>query len=71
MNYLRGLLLFAILSSVSDSAYAAAAGADFFQAVGKIYVVVAVIVVTFLGLAYYLYRLDRRIQTLEDNTPHE
>ena len=71
MNDLRRLLVFAILSFVADSAYAAGEGADFFQAVGKIYVVVAVIVVTFVGLAYYLYRLDRRIKTLEDNTPHE
>ena len=38
---------------------------DFFQSIGKIYVVVTVISLVFLGLAVYLYRLDRRITELE------
>ena len=33
---------------------------------GKIYVVVAVIAVIFLGLAGYLYRMDRKISALEN-----
>ena len=33
---------------------------------GKIYVVVAVIAIIFLGLAGYLYRMDRKISALED-----
>lgn len=40
--------------------------ADFLRSVGKIYVVVAVIVVVFLGLAIYLWRLDRRLSDLEN-----
>ena len=40
--------------------------ADFLRSVGKIYVVVAVIVVVFLGLAFYLWRLDRRLSDLEN-----
>lgn len=40
--------------------------ADFLRSVGKLYVVVAVIVVVFLGLALYLWRLDRRLSRIED-----
>ena len=39
---------------------------DFLRSIGKMYVVVAVIVVVFLGLALYLWRLDRRLTDLED-----
>lgn len=39
---------------------------DFLRSIGKLYVVVAVIVVVFLGLAWYLWRLDRRLTTIED-----
>ncbi len=46
-------------------------GPDFFQRIGKIYVVVAVLVIIFLGLAFYLYRLDRRISQLEKKSQHE
>ena len=44
----------------------AAPPADFMRSVGKIYVVVAVIVVVFLGLAFYLWRLDRRLTSIEN-----
>ena len=39
--------------------------ADFLRSIGKMYVVVAVIVVVFLGLAWYLWRLDRRLSNIE------
>ena len=39
---------------------------DFLRSIGKMYVVVAVIVVVFLGLALYLWRLDRRLTELEN-----
>lgn len=39
---------------------------DFFQALGKIYVVVAIIVVIFLGISWYLWRLDHKITELEN-----
>ncbi|MEL7159510.1 MAG: CcmD family protein [Bacteroidota bacterium] len=45
---------------------AAAPPADFMRSIGKLYVVVAVIVVVFLGLAFYLWRLDRRLTDLEN-----
>ena len=40
--------------------------ADFMRSVGKIYVVVGVIVLVFLGLAFYLWSLDRRLSDLEN-----
>lgn len=38
---------------------------DFFQAIGKIYVVVAVIAVIFVGLSFYLWKIDRKLVRLE------
>lgn len=40
--------------------------ADFLRSIGKMYVVVAVIVVVFLGIAFYLWSLDRRLSELEN-----
>ncbi len=44
----------------------AAVAPDFLRSIGKMYVVVAVIVVVFLGLALYLWRLDRRLTDIEN-----
>ncbi|CAI8336012.1 MAG: Uncharacterised protein [Owenweeksia sp. TMED14] len=40
--------------------------ADIFRADGKIYVVIAVIGIVFLGIVAYLMYLDRKITTLEN-----
>jgi CcmD family protein len=39
--------------------------ADAMRSSGKIYVVVAVIVVIFIGLALYLFSIDRRLKKIE------
>ncbi|UTW64621.1 CcmD family protein [bacterium SCSIO 12741] len=39
--------------------------ADTFRAEGKIYVVVAVMSIVFLGVAIYLFYLDRKVKKLE------
>lgn len=39
--------------------------ADQFRADGKIYVVVTVIAIVFAGLAFWLFRLERKISQLE------
>ncbi|MCB0704588.1 MAG: CcmD family protein [Saprospiraceae bacterium] len=39
---------------------------DFMDSIGKIYVVVGVILVIFIGLVIYLIRLDRKIARLEN-----
>jgi len=41
--------------------------ADDLRKSGMIYVVVAVIAVVFLGIAAYLFSIDRRIKKLEEN----
>ena len=38
---------------------------DFFRSIGKIYVVVAIIVVTFIGIAIFLFYMERKISRLE------
>lgn len=50
----------------SQPIWAQSGGQDFFQAIGKMYVVIAVIAVLFLGLMGYLFSLDKRISKLEN-----
>ncbi len=47
------------------AADAYAASGDFMQNIGKIYVVVAVIVMIFIGIVIYLIRLEGKIKKLE------
>ena len=64
---LKSVLLCSLLFTISPPMMKAAEGGqDFFQAIGKMYVVVAVILLIFIGLALYLFRLDRKISKLED-----
>jgi len=46
-------------------------GTDFFRSTGKIYSVVLVIVILFLGIVVSLIRLERRIKELEKTNPNE
>jgi CcmD family protein len=39
--------------------------ADTLRNSGKIYVVITVVVIIFLGLAIYLFRIDRRLKKIE------
>ncbi|MGB3548836.1 MAG: CcmD family protein [Saprospiraceae bacterium] len=45
-----------------------AQGRDFMRSIGKMYVVVAVIAVVFLGLVFFMIALDRRLTKLENQT---
>jgi len=38
---------------------------DFFRNIGKIYVVVAIIVATFIGIAIFLFYMERKVRRLE------
>ncbi|OAV44907.1 hypothetical protein A3850_010565 [Lewinella sp. 4G2] len=57
-----------LMTSVSALVAQASAAppADFLRSINKLYVVVAVIVIVFLGLAYYLWSLDRKVTDLEN-----
>lgn len=50
-----------------QSAILMAEGVDFFRSIGKIYVVVAVLVVIFIGISLFLFYIDRRVTKLEKN----
>ncbi|NJB85720.1 heme/copper-type cytochrome/quinol oxidase subunit 2 [Lewinella marina] len=65
-RYLVLLLLCCTCVPALAQEAAVAPPADFMRSIGKMYVVVAVIVVVFLGLAYYLWRLDRRLTIIEN-----
>ena len=44
---------------------------DFLRSTGKIYSVVAVILVIFAGIAIFLYRLDNKLTKLENQIKNE
>ena len=63
-------LLFLLMFFVRQSLFAqnGVAMADEMRSNGKIYVVVAVLLLIFLGIIIYLVRLDRKLTRLEKNT---
>lgn len=63
---IASLILFCCFTASLCAQSAAEPPADFLRSIGKIYVVVAVIIVVFLGLAFYLWSLDRRLSDLEN-----
>ena len=68
MNYFKFLLLIilGLFQTLNLFAGSTPEMADAFRAEGKIYVVLAVILLIFIGLAIWLFLLDRRIQKLEN-----
>jgi CcmD family protein len=54
-----------LLTLIGFSAVAQTSMDDFFYQSGKIYVVVAILVIIFCLLAFYLVRLDKKITKLE------
>ena len=71
MTSFRSVLITVCLIMSAGTRAMAENGQDFFQAIGKMYVVVAVIVILFVGLGIYLYRLDQKITKLEKKLDHE
>jgi len=59
------LLLLLSFTTVFAQANQSTDMADALRSSGKIYVVVAVIVVIFTGLAIYLFSIDRRLKKIE------
>ena len=64
------LLLLALLSYVSVYAQGGQSTemADSLRSSGKIYVVVLTIAIIFVGLAIYLFTIDRRLKKIEKNS---
>ena len=63
INWLLCLLLFSITPLLAAQE---GPGMDFMRSTGKIYVVVAVIVVGFIGLICFLFYMDKKSTKLED-----
>jgi hypothetical protein len=62
----RILCLLAILCSLTVKAQSEVEMADGMRSEGKIYVVVAIILIVLSGLIVYLFMLDRKVGKLED-----
>lgn len=60
-----------LILAVATPFTAEASAVDFLRSTGKIYAVVAVICVILLGIAFYLYRLDKQISKLEKHINNE
>jgi CcmD family protein len=66
-NLLLNLTWIMLLIPVSGQAQAM----DFLRSTGKIYTVVVVIAIIFIGLAIYLIRLDNKLTKLENHIKNE
>jgi CcmD family protein len=59
------LLAFCLLLSATMTFGQSVEMADAMRSSGKIYVVIATIVIIFIGLAIYLFSIDRRLKKIE------
>ena len=64
----RIIITFILLLAISLPAVYAEGNRDFMRETGKINVVVAVILLIFLGIVWYLVRLERKLTKLEHQT---
>ncbi len=65
------VLFIAIQIIVLQGIAAQSGGGDFLRSIGKIYSVVAVIAVIFIGIFIFLFRLDRKLTKLENHIKNE
>lgn len=54
-----------------DTLHAESPAIDFLRSTGKIYSVIAVIVVILVGIAFFLYRMDSKLTKLENKINNE
>lgn len=62
---MKAFLLLLLLSFTASAQASDIEMADQFRADGKIYVVIAVVIVVLIGLFAYLFRLERKVSELE------
>jgi len=66
MKFIINLLLIAIFTSFGNILEAqTAAKTDFFDSTGKIYVVVAILAVIFIGIVIMMFSIERRLAKIE------
>jgi len=71
MKYFAGMLLFLMVmfcTLVTNAQNASVDMADTMRSNGKIYVVVAVVMLILVSLFVYLIRIDRKLKSLEDQS---
>jgi predicted transporter len=67
IKYLSALIISLLLTLTNYAQTDTAEMADMMRSNGRIYVVVAVVVLILLGLFLYLVRLDKKITRIEQN----
>ncbi|MFY7963674.1 MAG: CcmD family protein [Chitinophagaceae bacterium] len=67
MKILTTILLLLLTQITNAQTVSAQTSLDIMKSNGKIYVVVAVVLVILLGLFAYVWRLDKKITKLENN----
>ena len=65
-TFVQKTLAFLVLLFFTADLSAHGSNPDFFQSIGKIYVVVAVVMVTFDGMILFLIYLERKLRKLEE-----
>lgn len=71
ISMLRNITTLALIVVLTIPMQAESATIDFLRSTGKIYSVVAGIVAIFIGLAFYLWRIDRKLTKLENHIKDE
>jgi uncharacterized membrane protein len=67
MKKTKFYLVFCLCIFLQSALVAQAESADFFRSMGKMYVVVAVLLIVLLGIVFFLIYLERRIKKLEQH----
>jgi hypothetical protein len=68
IKYLSALIISLLLTLINNAQDDKVEMADTMRSNGRIYVVVAVVVLILLGLFLYLVRLDKKITKIEKNS---
>ncbi len=71
MNKLTYIIAFLISCILSHAASAQPEMADTMRSEGKIYVVVAILLILFAGLITYLVMIDRKVTRIEKKLPEK
>ena len=65
------LIIMSIFLVSTGTLHAESPAIDFLRSTGKIYSVIAVIVVILIGIAIFLYRIDNKLTKLENKINNE
>jgi uncharacterized membrane protein len=67
MKFILNFLTIALFSAYANilQAQSASTKTDFFESTGKIYVVVAVLAVIFIGILFMMYSIEKRLAKIE------